>query len=126
MWRCVECGEKNEDPFKTCWQCEYPRDGLSTGFEIPLASAQIQAQIADDDAEAALAHFLARNYLCPRCRGRGAEIGHLFTAPLRVAPSPHQRLLTASCLGCGSTECFNAGLLLAGDWQAVLSRLFAD
>lgn len=27
MWKCLNCQEKNENIFKTCWQCESQRDG---------------------------------------------------------------------------------------------------
>ena len=143
MWRCEDCSEKNEDAFKTCWQCESPREAQARGevssatriLAEALAQIPFHVELPDsdtvqepDDAHTALVAFLAEHHLCSRCGARGAEVGYLTlgSQPGPAGPiSSHQRLLAASCRDCGSTGFFNSTILeREGKGREILARIF--
>lgn len=142
MWRCEDCSEKNEDAFKTCWQCQSAREGQGEASRATRILAEALAQIPfhvelpddsealdADDAHMALVAFLAEHHLCFRCGARGAEVGYLSLAsqPGPAGPiSSHQRLLAASCRDCGSTSFFNSTILeREGCGREILARIFS-
>lgn len=118
MWRCVNCGEKNEAPFKSCWQCESLRDGRQKAqFDASDSSslvASVSSQPLETDTD--LMTKIASRFVCSKCRYRGAEVR---------ASAGFEGLISASCSHCSYTELYHSDILKRqGDPEAALTLLF--
>lgn len=119
MWRCVNCGEKNEAPFKSCWQCESLRDGRQKAQFDASDSSSLVASVSPQrplETDADLITAIATRFVCCKCHYRGAEV--------KSFPAS-EGLLSASCSHCSYTELYDAGILKRqGDVKAILTTLF--
>ncbi len=57
---------------------------------------------------------LARDFICPKCRARGAFVQEvqLGRAMARIVPLPSTCYLAASCTLCGYTELYNLAAIV--------------
>lgn len=110
MWRCIQCGEKNEGAYKSCWQCEAHKDGRPK----PKVHADAQLELTSDHAEIeTLKTSLRERFICRCCGQNNAE----------WQDRPQLGVISASCSTCSYTEFYQSEILLR-QGEAALDLLF--
>jgi len=113
MWRCSDCGEKNEGAYQSCWQCEARKDGRPK--QRPEVGPQNKTPPAETDNEA-LKASLGTRFVC-RCCGQNQAM---------VKDQPQLRgLISASCSACSYTELYQTDILMQ-QGQVALDLLFGS
>jgi len=77
MWACMNCGEKVEDDFDVCWNCETQKGSLTSAsyFASPKSQPVIEEEFSNGprtwECEACGAEVRFEDLTCPQC---GADI----------------------------------------------------
>src|SRR3990167_4765213 len=81
MWRCIQCGEKNEGAYKSCWQCEAHKDGRPKPKPEPKPEPKPDAQhtvlqiaLPDNANEEGLKTSLSNRFVCRCCGHNNVEL----------------------------------------------------
>ncbi|MGE3724251.1 MAG: hypothetical protein AB7I41_01775 [Candidatus Sericytochromatia bacterium] len=98
MWRCSDCGEKNEGAYQSCWQCEARKDGRPKQRQEALKAS------------------LGTRFIC-RCCGQNQAM---------VKDQPQLcGVISASCSACSYTELYQTDILMQ-QGQVALDLLFGS
>ena len=121
MWRCIQCGEKNEGAYKSCWQCEAHKDGRPKPKPEPKPEPKPDAQhtvlqiaLPDNANDEGLKTSLSNRFVCRCCGHNNVE---LQTPPQLLG------LISASCSACSYTELYQSEILQR-QGEAALDLLF--
>lgn len=123
MWRCIQCGEKNEGAYQSCWQCEARKDGRVKPNPPPTPQPKAEQETTDghpppplEEQAQALQERLNERFVCRCCGERQAQIQ---THP------PLSGFISASCHACSYTELYQAEILLR-QGETALDLLFGS
>lgn len=83
MWTCMNCGEKVEDDFDVCWNCETQKGGLASESHFvsskspPIIEKELSNAAKTWECEACGAEVRFDDAICPKC---GADITEVADA----------------------------------------------